>query len=296
MQETRKPSHLELNAFDYFSDRQFHLDLLERDPQVPYPLHSHDFHELVIVVGGSGIHFTDSAEYRILPGDVYVIEAGFSHGYADPEGLHLYNIIFDHELLSKALIDIKQMPGYHAIFNIEPKYRSSHRFESRLRLSTEDLIPITSKLEQLGKELSQEHGAEGSRAMALAYFIELIVRLSRLYTKNDHRDSGTVARLADAFSYIEHHLDRNISIEELMGITNMSSSTLNRAFHKAAGCSPVEYQIRLRIERACRLLRRTGHSMTMIADLTGFSDSNYFSRQFKRIMHCSPREYRLSTR
>ncbi len=281
-----------LRSYNFFSDDEFHLRLLERNPQVPYPLHTHDFHELVIVTSGSGIHFTDHAAYQILPGDVYVIEAGYAHGYRETDHLHLYNIIFDNELLKQTFFDIKEMPGYHAIFTIEPRYRDSHDRSGRLRLSPKELTPIVKRITMIREELDQQHPGGGNRALALAYFIEIVVNLSRIYTQNDLSASRTIMRLADAFTYIEHHSNRTIRIDELLSITDMSHSTLNRAFHRAEGCSPINYQIRLRIEKSCRLLRTTSHSITMIAELTGFSDSNYFSRQFRRIVHTTPRDYR----
>lgn len=289
---TREEFPVILRSDDFFADKSFRLELLDRNPQIPYPLHTHDFSELVIVTGGSGIHFTDQSEYQILPGDVYVIEAGYAHGYRATDQLRLYNIIFDPALVKQAFLDVKEMPGYHAIFNIEPRYRHTHDFNSRLRLSPDELNHIVEHVELLQRELDRDHQGTGSRALALAYFIEIVVTLSRIYTRTTIPDSRMIVRLADAFSYIEHHIDRPIRIEELLEVSGMSHSTLNRAFHKAAGCSPVEYQIRLRIEKACRLLRTTNHSMMTIAEMTGFSDSNYFSRQFRKVMNMSPGAYK----
>ncbi len=275
-----------------FSHEDFHLELLERSPQKPYPLHSHDFYELVIVTSGSGVHFTEHAEYQILPGDVFVLEAGYSHGYSKTEELYLYNIIFDRAILDQTLFDLSKMPGYHAIFNIEPKYRESHEFSSRLRLPSKELTQITERVELLKKELGHRGEGYGSRALALAYFIEIIVSLSRIYSQITLPDSQVINRLAAAFSFIENNSTRTIRIEELIELTYMSHSTLNRAFKKAAGCSPVEYQLQLKVKKACSLLITTNQSITMIAERVGFSDSNYLSRQFKKVMHMSPREYR----
>jgi len=58
------------------------------------------------------------------------------------------------------------------------------------------------------------------------------------------------------------------------------------------GSSPIAHLIQLRVNRAATLLRQTGDSVTDIAFRVGFSDSNYFTRQFRRIMGRSPRAYR----
>jgi AraC-like DNA-binding protein len=54
----------------------------------------------------------------------------------------------------------------------------------------------------------------------------------------------------------------------------------------------VEYHIRLKIRRACRLLKQTDLNITEIAFRSGFEDSNYFARQFRKIMGVSPSLYR----
>jgi AraC family L-rhamnose operon transcriptional activator RhaR/AraC family L-rhamnose operon regulatory protein RhaS len=50
--------------------------------------------------------------------------------------------------------------------------------------------------------------------------------------------------------------------------------------------------MKIRIERSCRLLRTTDLPVTRIALDAGFSDPNYFSRQFRKVMGISPSEYR----
>ena len=87
-----------LHSREFFQDDDLKLELIERNPQIPFPLHTHDFSELVIVLSGTGIHFTYGDEYRIAPGDVFYIESGFAHGYKETQKLHLYNILFDPSL------------------------------------------------------------------------------------------------------------------------------------------------------------------------------------------------------
>lgn len=60
------------------------------------------------------------------------------------------------------------------------------------------------------------------------------------------------------------------------------------------GTSPVDYVLRRRVTAACALMRGPSLNLTRVAIQAGFSDGNCFSRQFKRVMGQSPREYRLS--
>ena len=73
----------------------------------------------------------------------------------------------------------------------------------------------------------------------------------------------------------------------------MSASSLLRNFKDATGFSPIDYLLRIRIARAVELLRSDEMTITSAAFNVGFSDSNYFARQFKRIMKTSPSDYRV---
>lgn len=62
----------------------------------------------------------------------------------------------------------------------------------------------------------------------------------------------------------------------------------NEALH----ISPIQYLNRYRIEVASSLLLRSHGRIEEVAHEVGFSDSNYFSRVFKKVIGFSPREYR----
>lgn len=59
------------------------------------------------------------------------------------------------------------------------------------------------------------------------------------------------------------------------------------------GVSPLQYVLHLRINYACRELQETRRGITEIAYDSGFEDSNYFSRTFRKFIGMTPREYRL---
>jgi AraC-like DNA-binding protein len=74
----------------------------------------------------------------------------------------------------------------------------------------------------------------------------------------------------------------------------MSECTFLRKFREATGFSPTDYLLRSRIRRAEELLARRKLSITEVAARCGFEDSNYFSRQFRRVTGVSPRAHRRS--
>jgi len=281
-----------LSAYDFFQHTNQRIEVIFRNPQTPYPLHTHDFAELVIIRSGTGIHFTQGASYQVSAGDVFLIEKGFAHGYRNPQDLYLCNILFDEELLKQNIIDIREMPGYHAIFHLEPAYRQEHGFRHRLRLQKPQLDAVCAIAESMNQELEQENAGLGSRALAYALFIELIVTLSRMYVSGESLHNRVIHRLARVFTYMEQHITSPVSLDELIDVSGMSASTLTRAFRRSTGLSPISYHLRMRIDRARALLQDTQLTITDIAYELGFSDSNYFSRQFRKIVGIPPRMYR----
>ena len=71
----------------------------------------------------------------------------------------------------------------------------------------------------------------------------------------------------------------------------MSKRTFLRVFRAATGATPIAYLIGVRIRRAAELLRQGGVTVTEAAMRVGFEDSNYFSRQFRKVMGVTPRSY-----
>ena len=57
-------------------------------------LHVHNFHELVLVRRGSGIHLTEGGEFPIRRGDVFLIRPGVMHTYCNVNGLEIANMLF----------------------------------------------------------------------------------------------------------------------------------------------------------------------------------------------------------
>ena len=98
--------------------------------------------------------------------------------------------------------------------------------------------------------------------------------------------------MANTISYIETHYAEQIGLQNLKDVANMSTSTLLRKFKRATEHTPVEYLLRVRVSHAVALLGNPEMSITEVAFAVGFQDSNYFARQFKRIMRVSPSEYR----
>lgn len=276
---------------DLFDSAQDRIKLVRREPQIPYPLHTHAFAELVIITRGQGYHFFDDhSSYPIITGDVFTLQGERAHGYRDLNGLCLINLLYDPRLLQGVMEDLYALPGYHALFLLEPALRKQHNFSSRLHLKPVVLSQVLSLVEKIEQE--QKEKREGYRFMMTALFRELVGYLCRAYSHLNGRDIQEILAIGRALAHMEENEYRALRLSELEEVSGMNRSTLNRHFNRALGQSPVEYHLRQRLKRAGEMLRTTNLPVTEIAFRCGFEDSNYFSRQFKKMMGTNPLSHR----
>ncbi len=288
------------DGIHYFGRANFPLAVLrvttdaEHSQSHPHDLteveHSHDFCELVIVSRGSAMHVLEGHSFPVTAGDVFLLQGRQKHYFCDRKNLDLINIMYDPDKIVLPEHELRCMPGYCALFMLEPTYRHQHRFASRLHLKR---IPLA-HVEQLAETMERECQADRpGRAVALrAKLLELMVTLSRAYSSSETTEAHALLRIGNVIGALENDFSKDWKLEELVEIAHMSRSTLMRIFRKATGQSPIEYLVRLRIQEAMTLLRNTDMNITEIAMEIGFNDSNYFTRQFRKTNEISPTAYR----
>lgn len=95
-----------------------------------------------------------------------------------------------------------------------------------------------------------------------------------------------------AMEYIKHHYNESVKIGDLADFIGVNRSYLTSSFKKTTGCSPQEFLVNLRMDKAKSLLKKTDLSINAVAGAVGYTDQLAFSKVFKK--HCgkSPRMYR----
>lgn len=92
--------------------------------------------------------------------------------------------------------------------------------------------------------------------------------------------------------YVKEHFREHITVADISLKFHINSCYVSRLFKKEMGKTLTDFLTELRIENACRMLVDSGVSINEIAELSGFSDYFYFARVFRKVMHCTPSEYR----
>ncbi|KAI4443201.1 HTH-type transcriptional activator RhaS [Schaedlerella arabinosiphila] len=129
--------------------------------------------------------------------------------------------------------------------------------------------------------------------MLLLIFAELI----RDYVQHsagpepDFGNPGAVY-VKEAVQYIDLHYNQKVRIQELADQLGVNRSYLTSSFQKALGCSPRDYLVRVRMEKAREMLIGTNMQISVVAASVGYSDPLSFSKTFKESYSMSPRTYR----
>ena len=157
----------------------------------------------------------------------------------------------------------------------------------RRNVNTEKLhaliIDFQKKISATGKilDISEELGR------LLEKFVEIL---------NDSLNPMASGSIQRALHYLNAHYNHDISLEEIAEHISVSPTWFSRQFKKEMGIGYAAYVTKMRLNKACQLLVETDTGITDIAQLTGFSSQQYFTRVFTRQMNLSPGEYRRHNR
>jgi two-component system response regulator YesN len=122
------------------------------------------------------------------------------------------------------------------------------------------------------------------------WFLDKVLEACRnVITKREEQASGVIAK---AKTYIEENYSKDISLDDVSRIVDISSYYFSKLFKEETGENFIEYLTNIRIEKAKKLLQNREISIKNICADTGYSDPNYFSRIFKKQVGVTPTEYR----
>lgn len=99
------------------------------------------------------------------------------------------------------------------------------------------------------------------------------------------------AQMRDIEAYCHAHLADKITLPQLAKLCGLSRFQLLRRFNQHTGLTPLAWLIRLRLERACLLLRRPHQSIAEIASQVGFYDQSHFNRAFRSAYGVAPSKF-----
>lgn len=257
-------------------------------------------YELIYIQEGKMKVTVDGKHYECQPGDFillkprehHILEAG-SEKVIQP---HVHFDLIEDDLSKEIFVPFVQekdmSPKQKTWFreDLLPKYG----FDLPTVIRVYDSYSIKDILLKLINEFTYKNLY--SEYLEKSLLIELLSELSRSYNAainqsiygRHYQDIDIIVK------YILDNADKNISLDDLSNVSNISKFYLSRIFKSALGVSPYKYISQVRLKRAKQLIQFTNLSMSSIAEKMNFPDQQTFSRWFKQFDGNSPGKYRIN--
>lgn len=252
-----------------------------------FPTHWHEHFEFLYITQGEGIIECNNLQMSVRPGDLVVVNSGELHsGFNTSDALTYYCIIVDPSYLQSSLI------GACEVKYITPITQNLILFENKI---TEDK-PVSDCIKKIIEEYENKTvGFELSIKSYLYQMFTLLIRMhikSTLTVKEYDRRKKELERLEPVLAYIDKHYCEKINPETLAQISNISYYYFCHMFKKLTDKTVTDYINSLRINMAAALICNGNKNVTEAALEVGFSDTNYFSRLFKKYKGMSPMDFK----
>lgn len=169
----------------------------------------------------------------------------------------------------------------------------SNPFHLQYSFSPNQPVSLLDKIKLMDQEW--RHSGSLERLQVKSLFYQFVYStMQQLYEQGVEMKEPDLA--AQAILYLKDHYTESINLELLAESLNYSVPHFSALFKKRTGYSPIDYLIRIRIDKAANLLVETDATLREIAASVGYKDPYYLSRLFKKNMGSSPDRFRSRER
>ncbi len=226
--------------------------------------HWHEHIELHLILQGSFVLRCGEEQVLLQCGDCAVINGNELHGGGGGDGTYICILI-------------------------PPCFLNGHTTLFRRCVRDEQIADLIRKIADLREDVS---AATQMQIKGYVYFLlsQMIARYA-LHSDEKAAYSQSVNRLEKlepALRLIHQSYDQPISTRRLAELVHLSEGYFCQIFKEATGKSAMDYLNELRVDRAEEHLKNTNATVGEIAYCCGFTDTNYFSRTFKKIKGVTP--------
>ena len=253
------------------------------------PLTFSDFVVTSMLRGKKVMHLFDDPGFDYLPGETVLVPAHVTMKIDFPDATAInptqcIALALDQTKIQQIVNRLNEEYPREGTGNFWQLHKNQYHFLNNLDLaqSINKLINICSG-SALGKDI-----------LADLTLQEMVVHI--IQTQNLQIAVNEGAEANNALSYVINFIRANIGekihIEQLSEKACMSRASFYRAFKREFSISPVDFILQEKIKKAKHLLTDTKASISDVCYQLGFSDLNYFGRQFKKSEGISPTQYR----
>lgn len=251
------------------------------------PAHWHREFEISLVIRGKVRFFVDGSEQILSEGEGIFVNSNVFHGM---------NRFGDSSEFVTAVFDSSFICGDEGESPFTNKYIKPLAANGSLSfLPLKSSVPWQAECLDL---LRNVYSAAREEEFAFEFYVrDALTRIMINILKNSGGKSSEYAHPGESSvfemcEFVKKNYGENISVKEIAAAANVSERECYRRFRSVMSTSPVKYLDSLRIRKAAELLAETKSPVTEICFSVGFSNGSYFSHCFKKMMGCSPLEYR----
>lgn len=255
----------------------------------PFPLHKHDFVEIMTVISGNITHHINGSDITLGEGDILLMNKHISHSIdrtgAEDIGI---NFIISDTFLGRVAPDIAD-----TVFSEFVKENSKERGEPVfLWFKTADNRRVGNLIENLAYELTDkapDHTVIANTAALLLRHLSL----GRDNLLSGSSPDKTAQRKREISQYVTDNY-RAATLSELSELTYLSEPYLSKTVKALFGKSFKELVIDERMRRAHLLLTKTDMPVSVVIHSVGYENESYFHREFRRRFGQTPLALRKS--
>jgi AraC-like DNA-binding protein len=257
-------------------------------PDFTYPLHYHNFYEILTVLTGETCVLIDGQGYKLEEGDSIVISLNQLHGFfnssVDMRG-RIYQ--FTSEIFGESVSELWNSITRQSVFAKKPLIASVEAHTG--------VDPILCKIHE--EYCKHEAGFRLSITAELIALALLYVREPGIFSTPEKKimpnDNGDNRQLEKAISFIFKNFDKpDLKLDEAASFVAISKFHFTRFFKKQTGRSFHDYLSMVRVSHAEECLVRSNTPIIDIAYTCGFASLQTFNRVFKAYSGCTPSAYR----
>lgn len=293
MKNISREKYTELKENIDHGDILFHMSVhiakIKRNEKIILYCHWHDEIEILVITKGRAKVQIGSNSYKLEEGEYVFIQPNELHGAYTIDGneVEFYAVVIHGDFLASFINDLIQQKFINTIYegNAGLPVCFSRKEEENIKI-----LPVLDEMKEAYFE--REFGYE---LLVKAKVFETFYRLYK-YTGDNLVDAkvedDTTVRVKVIIQYIKENFQKKIELKELAEIIHMSEGHFCKFFKDNVSMKPMEYLNGYRISEASKLLRTTNKKILEIAMSVGFNSESYFIIVFKKILRCTPTEYR----
>ena len=252
--------------------------------------HHHPEYELVLILRGKGKRMVGDNIDRFRQNDLVLVGSYLPHAWMcdreyneHPSGFQGEAVVYQflHDFLGSQFFEIPENRGLKLLL---AESSGGLKFTGKTK-------------EKIMALMIQSCSMDGPDQLHALFSIFNILSKTKEYTvlsspgfMDPYHQEGNL-NMQKAIEYIFLNFHKEVTIKEMLKITNMSNTAFCIAFKRINRMTFKEYLLNIRIGYACKLITNGSLNISQIANNCGFENISNFNRQFKKIKGITPSKF-----